>query len=55
MPYLVSFGVELYKYILLFQMNTLKFVYSQKLMKKTQKYLNLRANVPYLGIFQLEL
>ena len=53
MPYLVIFGPELLKAIVVFQMSTFKFVTMQNFRKKP-KWPNVRPAMPYLGIFGLE-
>ena len=55
MPYLGIFGLEFKKTIVVFEISTLKFVYLPKPnFAKKQKCLNFGPNVPYLGIFELE-
>ena len=54
MPYLRICGLEFEKTIVVFGINTLKFVYLQNFTKK-QKCLNLGAKMPDLGIFGSEL
>ena len=53
MPDLHIFGLEIQKTIVIFEINTLKFVKLQNFMKKL-KCLNLGPKMPDLGIFGLE-
>ena len=50
---LYFWGGTLENTIVIFEINTLKFVYYENFTKK-QKYLNLGPKMPYLGIFGLE-
>ena len=53
-PYFANFGEELKKKpVVIFEINTLIFVYFQNFMKK-QKCLNLEPKMPDLGIFGME-
>ena len=52
MPYLGIFGLKLKKTIVIFEINTLGFVYLKHLVKKP-KCLNLGPKMPYLDIFGL--
>ena len=53
MPDLGIYGPEFCKAIVLFEINTIKFVKLQNFAKK-QKWLNLVSEMPYLVIFGLE-
>ena len=53
MPYLDIFGLESYKTIVIFEINTFEFVKLQNFAKK-QKHRNLEPKMPYLGIFGLD-
>ena len=51
--FLYFWGGTLENTIVIFEINTLKFVHYENFTKK-QKYLNLGPKMPYLGIFGLE-
>ena len=53
MPYFGIFGLEIKKTFVIFEINTLIFVYSQNFAKK-KKCLNLGPKMPDLDIFRLE-
>ena len=53
-PIFAYFWAGILKTFVIFEINTLRFLYLQKFTKK-QKYLNLWPKMPYLGIFGLEL
>ena len=52
-PYLGIFGQEFKKTIVIYKINTVKFVYLQNFTKK-QKFLNLGPKMPDLGILGLK-